>query len=70
MKGTVKFFNVVRAFGFITTDAGEDVYFNKASLPRDRRYDPVEGDLVEMEIRDLPSGRMAHHIVYPAEQPA
>lgn len=62
MKGKVKFFNMRQGFGFITTDEGDDVYFNKASLPRDRRYDPVEGDSVTMEIRDARKGKMAHRI--------
>lgn len=62
MLGTVKFFNLARGFGFITTEAGEDVYFSKTSLPRARKYDPVEGDVVTLEVRDSKSGKIAHHI--------
>lgn len=65
MRGKVKFFNTRQGFGFITTDEGEDVYFNKASLPRDRRYDPVEGDVVALEVRDARKGKMAHRIEMP-----
>lgn len=58
----MKFFNIKQQFGFITLDGGEDVYFNRASLPRDRRFDPVEGDRVTFEVRDARKGKIAHHI--------
>lgn len=61
-RGTVKFFNTQRGFGFATTDDGQDVYFNRASLRRDRAYDPVEGDRISFEIRDGRQGTIAHHI--------
>lgn len=62
MNGKVKFFNTQRGFGFITAEDGEDVYFNRASLPLNRTYDPVEGDAVTFEVRDARQGKMAHHI--------
>lgn len=62
MLGTVKFFNVAKGFGFIKTEAGEDVYFSATSLPLDRRYDPVEGDRVSFDVRDARKGKMAHHV--------
>ena len=60
--GTVKFYNAARGFGFITLDGGEDVYFNKAGLPRTRRFDPVEGDAVTCETRPARQGKIAHRI--------
>ena len=62
MQGTVKFFNGKRGFGFVTLDDGKEVYFNKASLPRARAYDPVEGDVVTFEVRDARLGKIAVHI--------
>lgn len=62
MRGTVKFFSLKRGFGFITLDDGADVYFNRASLRRDREFDPVEGDVVECDVRPTSQGRIAHHI--------
>jgi CspA family cold shock protein len=62
MRGTVKFYQVDRGFGFVTGEDGRDYHFNKASLPRQRRYDPVEGDTVEFETRDVPKGSMAFRI--------
>jgi len=32
MKGTVKFFNQDKEFGFITPEEGEDVYVHKSAL--------------------------------------
>lgn len=62
MRGTIKFFNLNRGFGFITLSDGVDVYFSKTSLRRDREFDPVEGDPVECEVRDGRQGRIACHI--------
>lgn len=62
MRGKVKFFNIRKGFGFVTGDDGLEFYFNRASLPRERRYDPVEGDAVTFEVRDARKGGMAHHV--------
>lgn len=62
MIGVIKFFNGKMGFGFITQANGDDVYFSKAGLPRDRRYDPVEGDKVSFDVRDARKGKIAHHI--------
>lgn len=60
--GTVKFFNIARGFGFITASNGEEIYFNTAGLPRERRYDPIEGDAVTFEVREAKQGKVAHRI--------
>lgn len=65
MKGLIKFYNVAKRFGFIIPDNGsDDLYFAESSLPRTRRYDPVEGDRVEFEVRDTvgKSNRLAVQI--------
>lgn len=60
-KGKVKFFDASRGFGFIVPDKpGEkDIYFNRASLPLHREYDPVQGDEVQYESRPAAKGLMA-----------
>lgn len=66
MRGKIKFYNVAKRFGFITADdGGEELYFTESALPRDRRYDPNEGDLVEFEARDTTNkpNRVAVRIV-------
>lgn len=60
--GTVKFFSIVKGFGFVVTDGGREVYFNRASLRRDRAYDPTEGDKISFELRDAKQGPIAVHI--------
>jgi cold shock CspA family protein len=63
MRGTIKFYNLQREFGFIVPEDGaKEVYFNKGSLPRARAYDPVEGDVVDFEVRDARLGKIAVHI--------
>ena len=71
MRGKIKFYNVSRRFGFIVPDDGSgEMYFNEASLPRSRRFDPVEGDLVEFETRAAKQGRIAHHITVDPDRMA
>ena len=69
MRGTVKFYNGKTRYGFIVpADGSENIYFAEESLPRGRRYDPVEGDVVEFEIRAAVKGRMAVRIdINPTE---
>lgn len=63
MRGRVKFFNSRQRYGFIVPDDGSaNVYFPEESLPRGRRWDPVEGDVVEFDTREASKGRMALHI--------
>ena len=64
MRGTVKFFNIERGYGYISPDDGSDeVWFGETSLSRDRQYDPVEGDRLEFETRKGKMGLFAYHIV-------
>jgi len=52
-KGTVKFFNETKGFGFITPDDGsKDVFVHKNDLNDDIR----EGDKVNYEVSEGPKG--------------
>jgi CspA family cold shock protein len=52
-KGTVKFFNESKGFGFITPDDGsKDVFVHKNDLNDDIR----EGDTVNYEVQEGPKG--------------
>ena len=62
MRGTVKFYDCDKGFGFITGNDGADYYFSRTCLPRRREYDPVEGDPVEFDTREIERGLIAHHI--------
>ena len=52
-KGTVKFFNEMRGFGFITVDeTGEELFVHKTEVHGKIR----ENDIVEFEIQDGKKG--------------
>ena len=46
-KGTVKFFNGSKGFGFITPESGDDLFFHVSEIQGD---EPRDGDKVEFEI--------------------
>jgi cold shock CspA family protein len=54
LQGKVKFYNVHRTFGMITSenDTGPDIYFNQCHLPK--HSVPFTGDLVGYELGPSP----------------
>jgi len=46
-KGTVKFFNGSKGFGFITPESGDDLFFHVSEIQGD---EPRDGDKVEFEV--------------------
>jgi CspA family cold shock protein len=46
-KGTVKFFNSAKGFGFITQDEGSDLFFHVSEV---QGNEPKDGDRVEYEV--------------------
>lgn len=55
MKGTVKFFNVEKAFGFIKVGGRKDVFFHKSACPKGvqlEENDEVEFTLIHSERGD------------------
>ena len=58
-KGKVKFFNASKGFGFITQNAGEDLFFHVSEL---RAETANEGDQVEYEIGEGRKGPCAVNI--------
>ncbi len=58
LNGTVKFFNSMRGFGFISPDNGEkDVFVHASALESSGTTALNEGDKVSFEIEDDPRGR-------------
>lgn len=60
MNGKVKFFNESKGFGFITTDAGEDVFIHISALEEGMTLN--EGDSVSFEEVDGKRGKSASNI--------
>jgi len=57
--GTVKFFNTTKGFGFITQEAGSDIFFHVSEL---RNGHVTDGDKVDFEIGDSQKGPVAVNI--------
>jgi CspA family cold shock protein len=63
-EGTVKFFNPVKGFGFITTTNGEDIFFHKSNVKNTGFRDVlVQGDNVQFELKQEQKGKRAYNIV-------
>ncbi|NCN38947.1 MAG: cold-shock protein [Candidatus Aenigmarchaeota archaeon CG_4_10_14_0_8_um_filter_37_24] len=61
LKGTVKWFNAMKGFGFITPEeGGKDVFVHQSAL--DPETVLAEGDEVEFEIGDSPKGPQAKNV--------
>ncbi len=59
MKGTVKWFNNAKGYGFITSEDGDDVFVHFKSIEMDGYKSLEEGAEVEYEIEDTPKGPQA-----------
>ena len=54
MKGTVKWYNAMKGFGFIEVEEGKDVFVHKSSIPEGTSLN--DGDNVEFETEDSERG--------------
>ena len=64
MKGTVKWFNAAKGFGFISTENGEDVFVHFSALEETGEFSTLEeGQAVEFEIVEGTKGPQASGVV-------
>ena len=64
VKGTVKWFNATKGYGFISTEEGEDVFVHYSALPETGEFRTLdEGQDVEFEITDGDKGPQASNVV-------
>jgi len=64
MKGTVKWFNAAKGFGFISTEDGEDIFVHYSALEETGEFRTLdEGQAVEFEIVDGAKGPQASGVV-------
>jgi CspA family cold shock protein len=61
-KGTVKWFNDAKGFGFITRAAGEDVFVHHTSILAEGFRSLNEGEQVEFEVVKGPKGLQAANV--------
>jgi CspA family cold shock protein len=60
VNGTVKWFDQVRGFGFVTPDdGGQDVFLHSSVLQRAGRADVQQGEKIALDVRDGQRGRQA-----------
>ena len=63
-KGTVKWFNATKGFGFLTTEDGQDVFVHYTALEDDGEFRTLdEGQAVEFEIVEADKGPQASNVV-------
>ncbi len=63
LKGTVKWFNNAKGFGFIGREDGPDVFVHYSALIAEGYKSLQEGDAVEFEIVDGQKGPQAANVV-------
>ncbi len=63
MKGTVKWFNDSKGFGFITAEDGSDVFVHHTSIVGSGFKSLAEGDQVTFDVEQGPKGPKAVNVV-------
>ncbi|MBU1044002.1 MAG: cold-shock protein [Candidatus Omnitrophica bacterium] len=62
-KGTVKWFNDQKGYGFIAAESGNDVFVHHNAIQGDGYKSLSEGQEVEFEIQPGPKGDQAANVV-------
>jgi CspA family cold shock protein len=63
MKGTVKWFNDSKGYGFIEQQGGDDVFVHFSAIIGEGFRTLSEGDQVEFEIRETEKGLQASNVI-------
>ncbi len=61
-KGTVKWFNDAKGFGFITRENGPDVFVHHTAIQTEGFRSLAEGETVEFEVIQGPKGLQAANV--------
>ena len=65
-KGTVKWFNAAKGFGFIQRETGEDVFVHFSAIQTSGYRSLDEGASVEFEVTRGPKGLQASNVALAA----
>ena len=60
--GTVKWFNEIKGYGFISRDTGEDVFVHFSAIQGDGFKTLAEGQTVNFDIQEGPKGLQAANV--------
>ena len=61
-RGTVKWFNEAKGFGFISQDGGDDVFVHFSSIQGDGFKTLAEGEALEFDVTQGPKGLNASNV--------
>ena len=64
-RGTVKWFNDTKGFGFIQQESGEDVFVHYTAISGEGFKTLKEGEEVEFEVTQGPKGPQASNVTKP-----
>ncbi|MFW6319402.1 MAG: cold-shock protein, partial [Bacillota bacterium] len=62
MKGTVKWFNSEKGYGFITTEEGQDIFVHYSAINAEGFKTLNEGDEVQFEVVEGDRGPQASNV--------
>ncbi|MEJ8554362.1 MULTISPECIES: cold-shock protein [Tepidibacter] len=62
-KGTVKWFNAEKGYGFLSIEGGEDVFVHFSAIEGDGYKSLEEGQQVEFEVVDGARGPQAANVI-------
>lgn len=62
-RGTVKWFNSSKGYGFITLETGQDVFVHHSEIQGNGYKSLNEGETVECEVKQGPKGQQATSVV-------
>ena len=64
-KGTVKWFNEKKGYGFIEQEDGQDIFVHFSSITMSGFKTLVEGDEVSFDVEESDRGPVAKNVVKP-----
>ena len=62
VKGTVKWFNNKKGYGFVLTDGGPEVFVHHTSILGDGYKTLREGEVIEYDVVDTERGKQASNV--------